>query len=588
MNSKCYKGIGASPGIVIGRAHPLPRNQLRRIYRVLANGNLVETEVKRFQNAVSKLKEQLIHLRDELPEEVKEHAAIIDAHILILEDKKLYEETISLIRKEGINAEWAIEKSLEGFRRIFDAMENEYIRARYRDIEYVCEKLLHIMAGESIEQPALDERVILVAHDLSPLETSQLNLDRIMGLVTDVGGKTSHTAIIAKSLDIPSVVGLENISSMVAAGDLLIVDGSKGIVIVNPTEEEIIEYEERREKFEQYKMVVLEGTKLPSETKDGQSIPLMANIELVDEVSVAREYGAEGIGLYRTEYHYLSLKHLPTEENLFEDYTSVLQQMGNKVVTIRTLDLGADKFSPEGLLCKGPNPALGLRAIRLSLKEVEVFKTQLRAILRASAYGNVRLMFPMISGLEELKRTLELLEEAKNELERKSIPFDRDLKVGIMIEVPSAVAVADLLAKEVDFFSIGTNDLIQYTLAIDRVNEHVAHMYQPYHPAILRLIKDVISVGKKFGIPVAMCGEMAGDPLCTPLLIGLGINELSMNATTIPRIKRMVRLSSVNECKHISETALSLPTAREVHNFLKEEAGQHYPECFNEDGEWLF
>jgi phosphotransferase system enzyme I (PtsI) len=410
--------------------------------------------------------------------------------------------------------------------------------------------------------------VIIVAHELSPADTSAIDIGKVMGFITDVGGRTSHAAIIAQSLKIPAVVGLETVTHRVQDGNLLIVDGSSGEVIINPDDDLIIEYQEKQLEHEAYESRIIRLSHLPAESLDGQKIELRANIEFLEEVTAARDLGAEGIGLYRTEYHYLRGVALPTEDELFEDYKQVAEIMSPSPVVIRTLDLGGDRFSPELAHAKQANPALGLRAIRFCLKEPEVFKTQLRAILRASVFGNVQIMFPMISGLQEILDTKSILQELMADLERAGVAYNRHIEIGAMIEVPSAVAVADILAKYVNFFSIGTNDLIQYALAIDRINEHVAFMYQPFHPAILRMIRQVIKAAKDAGIRVAVCGEMAGDPLSALILLGLGINELSMAPWSIPVIKNLVRSVSMKTAKMDSRRIMQLDTATKVRDFV--------------------
>jgi phosphotransferase system enzyme I (PtsI) len=395
-----------------------------------------------------------------------------------------------------------------------------------------------------------------------------MNIGKIMGFITDVGGPTSHTAIMAQALEIPAVVGLESVTHQVQDGTLLIVDGNSGEVVIEPDDDIIIAYQEKQLQLARYKSIFLRKSYLPAETVDGHRIDVKANIEFLEEVAAARDHGAEGIGLYRTEFLYLRSKRVPSEEELYEDYREVAEIIAPAPVTIRTLDIGGDKFSSELDLTTEMNPALGLRAIRFSLKEPKIFKSQLRSILRASAHGHVQLMFPMISGLQEILEAKKILERVKGELETEHLRYDPDLKVGIMIEIPSAVTMADELARHVDFFSIGTNDLIQYALAIDRINERVAYMYQPFHPAILRMIRQVVRAAKEAGIKVALCGEMAGDPLCVTILMGLGIDELSMNAQAIPVIKRLIRSVSMEEVRADLQDILKLMTAEEVRRFI--------------------
>ena len=446
-------------------------------------------------------------------------------------------------------------------------------------MENVTERILRTLSGESQQSLSeIDKRVIIVAHDLSPADTTELNIGRVMGFITDVGGRTSHTAILAQALEIPAVVGLESATHVVTDGDLLIVDGSTGVVVVNPDDSAIIYYQEKKLQLEDYRSSIARQGHLPAVTPDGQQVSITANIEFLEEVAAVRDYGGVSIGLYRTEFLYLRSKGFPEEEDLFEDYREVAELMVPEPVNIRTLDIGGDKFVSKLEISKEMNPALGLRAIRFCLKQPGIFKTQLRAILRASAFGHIRLLFPMISGLQELLDAKKILAEVQGELDREQIPYDDKMEVGIMIEIPSAVVMADVLAKHVDFFSIGTNDLIQYSLAIDRVNEYVAHMYQPFDPAIIRMISQVVDAAGKEGIRVNICGEMAGDPLCVPILLGLGLDGLSMNPRSIPLIKKIVRAMPISQARDDLEKIKALHTAEAVQQYLWERTGGMFPE----------
>jgi phosphotransferase system enzyme I (PtsI) len=576
---RVMKGIAVSPGIIIGKAHLVDRSRVKILYQYLINDDHINKEVERFREALDATEQQLITLKDRMPEQVQEHAFILDSHLMILKDSMLNDSTVQKILEEKINAEWALKKSLEEIRKIFAQIDDEYISNRIGDVENVTERILRNLVGETHENLGeIKERVIIVAHDLSPADTTELNIARVMGFITDVGGPTSHTAIMSQALEIPAVVGLEKVTELVREGDLLIIDGNTGDVIINPDDSAIIHYQEKQIEHEVYKSSIARTSHLPALTLDGQRITVKANMELLEEVAAIKDLGGEGIGLYRTEFLYLRSKGLPAEEELFEDYKEVAEIIFPGSVTIRTLDLGGDKFASALDIAPEMNPALGLRAIRFCLKEPEIFKSQLRAILRASAYGKVQLMFPMISGLQELLDTKEIVGQVKDELDRKKIEYAPDIKMGIMIEIPSAVTMSDVLARHVDFFSIGTNDLIQYALGIDRINEHVAYMYQPFHPAILRMIQTVVNAARDAGIGLSLCGQMAGDPLCVPILLGLGIYELSMNARAIPLIKMITRSLSMEEARADFENVMLLNTATEVRMYISERVKTLVPE----------
>ena len=563
------QGIAVSPGIIIGKARFVDRSRVKILYQYLISDEQVSREVERFKEALSATKEQIISLKNGMPDQIKEHAFILDTQLMIMDDGMLSESTVNTIMNEKMNAEWALKKSIQKIRQLFQQIDDGYIKERINDVEYVAERILRNLAGKEQESLSeINERVIIVAHDLSPADTTEMNIGKVKGFVTNVGGPTSHTAIMAQALEIPAVVGLESVSHQVQDGVLLIVDGNTGEVIVEPEDDLIIFYQEKQLELERYRSSIKRISHLPAETVDGHRIAVQANLELLEEVVPARDHGAEGIGLYRTEFLYLRSKGLPSERDLYEDYKELAEIVAPAPVTIRTLDLGGDKFSSDLDLTREMNPALGLRAIRFCLKEPKIFKSQLRAILRASAHGNVRLLFPMISGLQEILDAKKILRDVKNELNKRKIKYARDIKVGIMIEIPSAVAMADALAKHVDFFSIGTNDLVQYALAIDRVNEHVAYMYQPFHPAILRMIQQVVKAAKSAGIRVALCGEMAGDPICTIILAGIGLDELSMNAQSIPMIKRIIRSISMKEARADLEHVMQLETAEDVRKYI--------------------
>jgi phosphotransferase system enzyme I (PtsI) len=566
---KKLKGIAVSPGIIIGKAHLIDRSRVKILYQYLISDQQVNKEVERFKDALAAAKDQITHLKNRMPEQIKRHSFILDSHLMIMDDSMFFNATINTILSENINAEWALKKSVQSIENLFSQIDDPYIKERIVDVEYVAERVLRNLAGKEQESLyEISERVIIVAHELSPADTSSINIAKVMGFITDVGGRTSHAAIIAQSLKIPAVVGLEAVTRQVQDGTLLVVDGNTGEVIIDPDDDLIILYQEKQLQQERFESSIIRLSHLPAETKDGHMITVRANIEFLEEVATAKDHGAEGIGLYRTEFHYLRSQGLPEEDELFEDYKEVAEILAPNPVTIRTLDLGGDRFSSEISWTKETNPALGLRAIRFCLQQPKLFKSQLRAILRASAFGNIQVMFPMISGLQELLDSREILREVMAELDQEGTAYDRNIKVGVMIEIPSAVTVADILGKHVDFFSIGTNDLIQYALAIDRVNEHVAFMYQPFHPAILRMILQVIKAANQAGIKVALCGEMAGDPLCTSVLLAMGIDELSINAGGIPMIKKVVRSLSLDQAKTDLRKIMKLDTAAQVREFM--------------------
>lgn len=563
------RGIGMSPGIVIGKVRLVDRKKLKAEEWSISPGE-VESESRRLLDAIEKSKKQLLKIKNTVfGEEKKDHLYIIDAHLMMLEDEMLIEDTLRNIRREKVNAEWALTMVVDELKKIFDAMDDIYMRERSGDVTYVGDTILRNLMGEKQEKISkIDEKVVIVAHDLSPADTAQMNKNNVIGFATDIGGKTSHTAIIARALEIPAVGGLEDITARVGTGDHIIVDGLSGKVVINPGEELFRDYLNKQQRYHYIEKEIHKYSKLPAETPDGRRLHIAGNIEILEEIPSLLSNGGEGVGLYRTEFLYMNRRTSPGEDEQFEVYKQVIEEVSPCPVTIRTLDVGMDKLLPYFDHPLELNPAMGLRSIRFCFKEKEVFKTQLRAILRASAHGKVRIMFPMISGLDEVRMARAALDEAREELDKEGIPFDKKVEIGIMMEVPSAAMIADILAKEVDFFSIGTNDLIQYSLAIDRVNEHVAYLYEPLHPAILRMVRNVVNAGHEAGIPVGMCGEMAGDPVYSLLLLGMGLDELSMSAFSIPRVKQVLRNISYDDAKAITEKVFSLSTAEDIRAHL--------------------
>ncbi|MDD5724362.1 MAG: phosphoenolpyruvate--protein phosphotransferase [Syntrophales bacterium] len=574
------RGIGVSPGIVIGRAHTLNYQDVKETLYKLDNGLFVSREIKRFKRALKDSKRELLDIKKDIGDRRGIGPLLIDVYIMILEDKTFVESTIKNIGEHRVNAEWALKMTISTHREIFDKIEDGYLRERIRDLEYVGQRVLSNLSGKRHEKISdIEGEVVIVARDLSPADTVQMATRKILGFVTDMGGKTSHTAIVAKSIGIPAVVGLEKVTAEVSTGDVIIVDGTAGVVIVNPDPEVIKRYEDKKRHYLVMEDDMLKDAHLPAVTADGHSVGVGANIEFVEEIPSAVFHGANGVGLYRTEFIYINRKELPTEEEHFLNYRKVIEGEGIKWATIRTFDLGGDKFVSDAGLAEEMNPAMGLRAIRYCLQEVELFKVQLRAILRASAYGNTGILLPMISGVKEIMDARNIIDEVKGELISEGIPIDEDIKVGAMIEVPSAVIMAEQLAEKVAFFSIGTNDLIQYALAIDRVNERVTYLYEPLHPAILRMLRQVVDAGHNAGIKVAMCGEMAGDPLCTPILLGLKLDGLSMTPLAIPRVKKIIRNSTVRESAELLEAAMTFSTAHEIERHVRDYMIRRFPEC---------
>jgi len=579
--NKFIHGIGASPGIVIGKAYLVERFKVRLPQKRISAEQTGE-EVKRFLHAIQESKNQLTEIKEKiLDPQVRKHSFILDVHLMILNDEMLLQDTVDTIRKKKVNAEWALDLTLEKLDAAFKAIEDEYLRERRSDLHYVTARIFRNLLGKKHDDISkIKGKVIIVAHDLSPADTLQMNLKHVAGFITDIGGKVSHTAILSRSLGIPAVVGLETATALINGGDRLIIDGETGEVVINSTEEVSQSFLERKRRVRSVEREILKYASLPAETRDGVRVRLQANIEMVEEIASARMHGAEGIGLYRTEILYLNRKDLPTEEEHFQTYRRLVESVYPATATIRTLDIGGDKFLADYSKDNELNPALGLRAIRFSLKEIEIFKTQLRGILRASVHGKLRILFPMISGIEEIRQAKAILEEVKKDLARRKTPFDEKIEIGAMIEIPSASDIADILAKEVDFFSIGTNDLIQYALAVDRINEHVSYLYEPLHPAVLRIIRWVVQSGHRAGIPVAICGEMAAEPAYVLVLLGLGLDEFSMNPLSIPKVKKVLRMSRFEETRSLVEQLFQFPTASEIEHSVKNWMAKRFPGDF--------
>ncbi|MEA3332369.1 MAG: phosphoenolpyruvate--protein phosphotransferase [Pseudomonadota bacterium] len=587
MLSCVVSGVGASPGIAIGRAFLLDRGKLKPRGEKISSDQ-VAFETERFLEAVTDARQELEEIKEKTlkakgSEVADQHNYIFDVHLLMMKDKMLIDDTLLLVKEKKINAEWALSLNCEKIIIFFKQMQDSYLRERQSDVAHVSERILrHLTKSDYDSIDKISRGVIVVAHDLSPADTLQLNPQKVSAFVTDLGGRTSHTAIVARSLEIPAVVGTEYATEKINGGDRLVVDGIEGKIIVNPGREQLAAYQEKKKQYNSFQAHLILNRDLPAETTDGFRVALAGNIETPEETESVISHGAANVGLYRTEFLYLNRQTLPSEDEHFSTYKKVTESLPpGSATTIRTFDLGADKIAEsERFHEDSVNPALGLRGVRLCLNHQEIFVTQLRGILRASHYGKLKIMLPMISGLQELRRARKIVEETKLELEREGTPFDPEIPVGIMIEVPSAAVISDQLAPEVDFFSIGTNDLIQYTLAIDRSNEHVSYLYEPLHPAILRLLNQIISSARQAEITVSICGEMAGEPLYTLVLLGLGLDKLSMNAISIPHIKQIIRQSTFVEAREMLQEALKLETAAEVEAYVAREMNKRFSETF--------
>ena len=570
-------GIPVSVGVAIGKAIFVNRNHRAQLPRQTVAPALVEPEKKRLADAFKLAEAELAEVRDTVPPELEEHKHLLEAHLMMLKDPKLLGGARKYIDELRLNAEWALEKALSDVEEAFAAIPDDYFRQRAQDIRQVTDRVLgHLMGKEDVR--AIEGRAIILAYDLTPADTLEMEVGKVMAFATVQGGKTSHTGITARNLGLPAVIGMQNLEESVNDGDLVILDGINGQLLIDPDEAELAKYNELQAQFEEYRRKIRRRCQLPGETIDGYRVKVLANIELFEEVSSVIDNGGEGIGLYRTEYAYLNRKTLPTEEELYDKYADLVSIMSPRKVVIRTLDLGADKFIASFGELGEANPAMGLRAIRFCLKHPELFKTQLKAILRASVHGNVSVMFPMISGLKEIRRAKHWLREAMRELDAEGKPYNADMPVGIMIELPAAVMIAEILAREVDFFSIGTNDLIQYSLGIDRTNQHVSYLYQPLHPAVLRAIKYVVDSGHQAGIEVSLCGEVAADPFCIPILLGMQIDCISMSPQAIPGIKRIIRQARMDECKDLLRQVVSSRTVGKINHLVKETIFKRYPE----------
>ncbi len=564
------QGIQASPGIAIGRAFLLDSEEIPIEKRSIP-ASAVPKEIARFEEALTRTRREILDIQGKISKEIgMEHGEIFNAHLLVLEDRAFIEEVISRLKKERLVVEQIFSDVLKKYIEAFSKIEDEYLKERTSDLVDVGRRILRNLTGLKRQSLAeLTQPVVVVAYDLSPSDTATMHRQHVIGFVTDIGGRTSHTAIMAKSLEIPAIVGLEEATHRIRPNDLVIVDGTSGTVIVNPEPQTLKTYEALKKKLLTLDQALLKVKNLPAETPDGQRINLSANIEFPEEIPSVIAHGADGIGLYRTEYLYLNRSNLPNEQEQFEAYKHVAQAIHPHSVIIRTIDLGGDKFISQLRVPREMNPFLGWRAIRFCLARPDIFRVQLRAILRASVFGKVKMMYPMISGVEELRDANRILEDVKKELAAEGKKFNPEMEIGAMIEVPSAALTVDLLAKEVKFFSIGTNDLIQYSLAVDRVNEKIAYLYEPAHPAVLRLIKQIIDVAHEHQIWVGMCGEMAGEPALALILMGMGLDSFSTSAVNVPKIKKVIRTVPTFRAKEVVKEAMRLPTGKEIEEYAQ-------------------
>lgn len=561
------KAIGTSSGIALGTVLVYKEPEIIVEKKVIDN---IDYEIERLNKAVEQGLKEIHELYEETFKTVGEkEAGIFNAHKMMIEDPEFNDGIKTKIREEKVNVEWAVKEVADYYISVFGNIEDEYLKERALDLKDVSKRLLRILLGvEGTDLRSIKEKSIIVAEDLIPSDTAQMDKKKVVGIVTELGGKTSHTSIMARTLEIPAVAGVKDITNIAKNGDFMIIDGGEGIVLLNPSEDEIQLFENKKKEYEEFKLKTREMKGKESISKDGVRVEIAANIGTPKDVDKVIENDGEGVGLYRTEFLYMDSDKLPTEDEQFESYKIVAERLKDKPVIIRTLDVGGDKDIPYLNLPEEMNPFLGYRAIRLCLDRIDIFKTQLRALLRASAFGNIKIMFPMISNIKEIRDAKKILQEAKEELRKENIPFNEDIEVGIMVEIPAVAVHSDIFAKEVDFFSIGTNDLIQYTLAVDRGNQDISYLYNQYHPAVLKLIKMTIENGHKAGIWVGMCGEAAGDEKLIPILLGMGLDEFSMSSSSILKARYIINNTSKKEIESMLDEILSLPTAEDVEKFI--------------------
>ena len=579
VGERRFQGVGVSPGIARGTIFVYRPDDEEPPVRRIEQSEIAD-EIARFEAALLATRAQILEMQEKIATSIgAKDASIFDAHLLVVEDRTLIDEVLRNLQREKYNIEHTFAQVAGRYAKTLSEIDDPYLRERALDIHDVTRRVIHnLMGKQGMSLASVTTPHVLIAHNLTPSDTAQLNRGLVLAFATDIGSKTSHTAIMARSLNIPAVVGLHDLSTQVATGDHVLLDGYSGLFIINPSDQTLWEYGELELIKTEVEERLTELRETESKTRDGRHVVLSANIELPEDLVQVEKSGAEGVGLYRTEFFYLNRLELPSEEDQYLAYRKVAEAVRPHSVIIRTLDLGGDKFMSALNLPEELNPFLGWRAIRFCLERVDVFKTQLRAILRASAVGNVRIMYPMISGVDELRKANTILEECRAELREEGVPFDEKMEVGAMIEIPSAAISADILAREVNFFSIGTNDLIQYAIAVDRLNERIAHLYEPTHPAILRLIRMTVEAAHARNLWVGVCGEMAGDIALTPLLIGLGVDELSTGAALVPRVKRAVQSLDLDACRKLIEDIQSLDTASAILEKCMAVARAHYGE----------
>ena len=578
------KGIAVSKGVAIGKAYLLDSSKFCIIKHQL-NELEAEKEIERFRKAIDKTKLQMTEIKKRAKKVADKYAVILDTYSLLLDDDILVNDTIENIKKHKTNAEWALTQTLNNFLKLFDNINDEYLKGKKDDLDLLVQSILKNLIGHSQESLSdIQEPVIIVTHSLSPSDTIMMSKNFVKGMATEAGGKTSHIGIFAAALGIPAITGIKGLTSSINSGDQIIVDGIDGEVIINPPSEILQHYAKKQENYRKYEERLLANIHQPAETLDGHQVKLLANIESNQEVKALHKFGAEGVGLYRTEFLYFAAPTLPGERELYENFKLVVHEMDSKPVVIRTLDIGMDKQFGDVSNSDEDNPALGLRGIRLSLASPQLLTDQIKGILRASFYGDVKILYPMISSVTEIIQANKILEDAKNDLRKDQIPFNEEIEVGAMIETPAAAICIDHILKEVDFISIGTNDLIQYLLAVDRINENVAHLYQPFHPSVLRTLKNIIQSAENAGIKVSICGELGGDPMATMLLLGLGkLDDLSMEPHSIPKVKKIIRTIRLDEARQLADDVLEMSSSEEITSFITNEMRIRFPEDFDRD-----